>query len=446
MANPDQAPPATYWHTSPIRRLGQTALFLLGSRAAFGVVNLLAAAVAVHAVGLAAFGAVVLCHAVARLVGETLRFQSWQAILTFGTPMLDRGEGGALRRLLGTTIALDVAALALALGLLMIFAPMLGAALGWPPAVQEWVRLYALAAIFMTSATPTGVLRLIDRFDILNWQHALNALIRLGGALAVLGLGLGLDALFMVWFGAAVLSGGWMIARAALLGRAMLRALPEGAGEPRPEGFWRFVFSTNLSSSVSGALLHGSTLAVGAVLGPAASALYAIARQISDALAKPAKLLAPVMLPAFSETRSDAVGGAPALVSRTLGLGALAMAAIVVAVALGGDLLLATAFGEEALAAHALLFLAATAAAITLCGFALEPAILAARRADLALMLSLSAAVVYAALMVWLLPSLGLLGAGAALLAHAILLFTGRLVAARTVLRGRAPFSQPETA
>ncbi|MEL6280428.1 MAG: lipopolysaccharide biosynthesis protein, partial [Pseudomonadota bacterium] len=89
---------------------------LLGSRAASGIVNLAAAAVAVRAVGFEAFGAVVLCHAVARLVGDTLRFQSWQAILSYGTPMLDRDEGRALGRLVGFTIMLDAVALSIALG------------------------------------------------------------------------------------------------------------------------------------------------------------------------------------------------------------------------------------------------------------------------------------------------------------------------------------------
>lgn len=426
--------------------LYRTALLLLSSRAVFGLVNLAAAAVAASAVGLSAFGAVILCHAVARLVGDTLRFQSWQAILGFGTPMLDRGEGRSLSRLIGVTVALDLAALGIALGLLMIFAPALGQALGWPHEMQDWVRFYALAAVFMTSATPTGVLRLMDRFDILNWQHAINAVVRLTGATAVLWFGLGLDALFTVWFAAAVLSGGWMMLRAFMLGRAMLTVLPATGRTEMPPRFWPFVLSTNLSSSISGALLHGSTLAVGAVLGPAASALYAIARQISDALAKPAKLLGPVVMPAFSETRNDATGGASTLMTRSLVIGGTAMIAIVALVYLAGDAILAAVFGAEALAAHGLLVLAAVAAAITLCGFALEPAILATGRADLALVLSTSAALAYAALLGLLLPAEGLFGAGLALLAHAALLFAGRLAVARWLLHDRVPANHPEAA
>ncbi|MEM6356482.1 MAG: oligosaccharide flippase family protein [Pseudomonadota bacterium] len=428
------------------RRIGRTGVVLLGNRATFGLVNLAAAAVAVQAVGLGAFGAVILCHAMARLVGDTLRFQSWQAILSYGTPMLDRGEGGALRRLLGVTVALDLVALSVALGLLMLLAPWLGAALDWPPEAQEWMRFYAFTAIFMTSATPTGLLRLTDRFDVLNIQHAANAVIRLAGAAAVLWFGLGLDALFAVWFAAAALSGGWMIARAFMVGYATLRALPEEGSATLPTGFWRFVLSTNVASSVSSAMMHGSTLAVGAVLGPAAAGLYAIARQISEALAKPAKLLGPVILPAFSETRHNPQDGPGMLMLRALGLGALAMTAIVAVMLLAGDVLLSTIFGAEALAAEGLLVLAATAAAVTLWGFALEPAILAAGRADLALLLSLSAAAAYALSLAWLLPTEGLLGAGIALLIHAALLFLGRLLAVRSLIRSRLPLDHPETA
>ncbi|MEM7528994.1 MAG: hypothetical protein AAF416_15190 [Pseudomonadota bacterium] len=419
---------------------------MLSSRAGAGVVNLAAAAVAVRTVGFEAFGAVILCHAVARLVGDALRFQSWQAILSYGTPMLDRREGTALKRLLCLTVVLDLAALGLALGLLMMLAPWLGTVLNWPAETQEWVRFYALAAVFMTSATPTGILRLVDRFDILNWQHAANAIIRLVGALAVAALGFGLDALFIVWFAAAALSGSWMIFRALTIAGRTLRALPATGSNSTPVGFWRFVFSTNVSSSVSAVMLHGSTLAIGAALGPAASALYAIARQISDAIAKPAKLLGPVILPAFSETRQAGSDSHGALVLRALGLGAAAMAAIVAVMLLAGDLLLAAIFGPEALAAEGLLVLAAVAAAITLWGFALDPALLAAGRADLSLILSLSAAATYALMLTWLLPAEGLQGAGIALLAHATLLFLGRLLAVRSVLRARLPLDQTETA
>ncbi|MEM9147467.1 MAG: hypothetical protein AAGC57_14845 [Pseudomonadota bacterium] len=431
--------------TSPSSGLGRTGVVLLGNRATFGLVNLAAAAVAVRALGFEAFGVVVLCHAVARLVGDTLRFQSWQAILSFGTPLLDRSEGRGLRRLVGVTLALDVAALTVALGLLMILAPWLGAVLGWSQDVQDWVRFYALAAVFMTSATPTGVLRLAERFDVLNWQHATNATIRLAGALLVFWLGLGLDALIIVWFGAAAVAGGWMMWRAVVIYRAMQGRLPEVGGAKMPSGFWRFVLSTNLASSVSSAMLHGSTLAVGAVLGPSAAGLYAIVRQVSEALAKPAKLLGPVMLPAFSETRLGSADASNALMARALGVGLLAMAAIVTVMVLAGDVLLATVFGPEALAADDLLLLASTAAAVMLWGFALEPALLAARRADVALILCLSAALVYALLLAWLLPTQGLVGAGIALLAHATLLFLGRLLVVGFVVRGRCSVDQPET-
>ncbi|MEM8758993.1 MAG: oligosaccharide flippase family protein [Pseudomonadota bacterium] len=209
---------------------------------------------------------------------------------------------------------------------------------------------------------------------------------------------------------------------------------------------WRFVLSTNVASSVSSAMMHGSTLAVGAVLGPAAAGLYAIARQISEALAKPAKLLGPVILPAFSETRHNPQDGPGMLMLRALGLGALAMTAIIAVMLLAGDVLLSTIFGAEALAAEGLLVLAATAAAVTLWGFALEPAILAAGRADLALLLSLSAAAAYALSLAWLLPTEGLLGAGIALLIHAALLFLGRLLTVRSLIRSRLPLDHPETA
>ena len=163
---------------------------ILSERIVFGVVNIAAAAVATRAVGFEAFGAVVLVHAYARLFGDMLRFQSWQAVLRYGAPALANGRTQDLRRLLGLTLRLDLIALAGSITAAILFSGFVASIFSWPEETARWAPLYALAIAFMATDTPTGVLRLLDRFGILAVRHAMNASIRLTGAALVWMLGI----------------------------------------------------------------------------------------------------------------------------------------------------------------------------------------------------------------------------------------------------------------
>lgn len=430
-------------------RMLRNAGLVLGERAVFGLVNLAAAAVAVRAVGFEAFGAVVLVHAWARLIGDALRFQSWQAVLRYGAPALAAGDRERLQRLLTLCLRLDLIALAGSLVLAWIAAPYAAELLGWPESTAAAAPWYVLAILFMVSGTPTGLLRLFDRFGILAAQHAINATIRLFGALGVLLLEGSATALIAIWFGAAVISGGWMLWRAVSVARAEgcmpglgggWRAL--GAGFP---GFVGFVTATNASTTLATALAHATTLAVGASLGASAAGLYGIARQIADAIAKPAKLLGPIVFPEIGRLRAEGRGRAlDGLMLRALAAGTAGAAAIGLALWLGGGPLLTLTFGAEALAARDAMVLAGAASALVVWGFALDPALLAAGRAGTALAIQTVAALIFIGLMAHWLPwgdvarpsvADGLTAVGLALVIQAGFAFAARLAAVWTLRR-----------
>ena len=417
------------------RNVMANASVLLGERAVFGLVNLAAVAVAVRAVGLEAFGAVVLVHAYARLLGDTLRFKSWQAVLRYGALPLAEGRREDMRRLIGLSLRLDVAAVVGSLVLAWIAAGWVAALLDWPEATARWAPWYAFAIVFMVQGTPTGVLRLLDRFGILAAQHAMSASIRLAGATAVWVGGGGGEALMAVWFAATAASGGWMIwtAFSLLAARGLTPRLGGGwrALQQGFDGYWHFVFATNLSATLSSGLTHLTTLVAGGVLGPAGAALYSVAKQIADALSKPAKLLSPIIFPEIShmlaQKRRKPIDG---LLLRALAAGGAGACLIALVVGAAGETLLVAVFGPEALSAYDLVVLAAAAGALSVWGFALDPALLAAGRAGQSLAVELAATAAYAAcLAIWLPAGGGLTAIGAALLMYAIVVFCGRLTA-----------------
>src|SRR3546814_11195632 len=64
----------------------------------------------------------------------------------------------------------------------VICVDLVGQQLGWPREASPAYLFYVTAIAFMASATPTGVLRLFDRFDLLAYQSTVTSLVRLVGA------------------------------------------------------------------------------------------------------------------------------------------------------------------------------------------------------------------------------------------------------------------------
>jgi len=427
----------------PWRRFRRNAGMILGSRAVFGLVGLAAAAVAVRAVGIEGFGIIALLQAYVRVIAGLIRFESWAAVTRYGAGLMAPERAQDMRRLLGFTLRLDLIAFAVSIAVAAAAAPLAARLFDWPPEVAAVAPWFGLTVVFITGATPTGFLRLVDRFRVLAEQHALTALVRLIGAALVLGLGGGTLALIGVWAAASVLSGthvmraAWVEARRrGLTPRVRGSWAGLSAGFPR---IWRFVALSNASSLVDTVISHGTVLAVGALLGPAGASLFALTRQLTEALRKLGTLLGPIVFPEIALMEAEGARRRIArLLRRSLRWAAVLLAVLLGALALGGEALLAALFGEPARAAAPLLLAAGSSAGLAAAGFALAPILLTIGRETAVLRSALLAMAVFVPLLVTLTSAFGLFGAGLALLAHQLLLQGLRLASARAGLKDRS--------
>jgi O-antigen/teichoic acid export membrane protein len=405
----------------------RSAGLLVAGKAAAAVLGLANLALAARALGVEAFGLLVLADALRLGVGEVAKFQSWQAVLRYGAPALADGDRPRLQRTLRFTLLLDgvgaVAGAAAAVAAALLAGPRLGFA-------EEAVPLaaaYATSVVFSVAATPTGVLRLFGRFDALALQSTAAPLLRTAGAAAGWATGAGLGWFLLVWYVSAALSFA-LLARMAFaearrgghLRGYRWRAPGLTAGLP---GIWRFAAATNANATLETAFGHAATLAVGLVLGPAAAALFRIARQFADAVAKPAKLLVPAIYPDLA--RLAAAGGQAdlrRLVVRGALLAGAGATALLGAAAAWGDDLLALAVGPEFRAAGETMVWLVAAATLSIWIFPLEPFLISTGRAGRALAIRAAVSAAYAPALVWLLLRVGVEGAGiAAVLAEAVM-------------------------
>lgn len=424
---PDTAPEPDQSHGLFRRVLGNASI-LLGGKAATAVLGLATTAFAARALGLREFGVLTLVYAFTNAVSDIVEFQSWQAVLHYGTRPLQEGRLGLFQRVLSFSLLLDGIGAAAGLCVGIAGALLFGEKLGWPGSITPIVLLYTTSVVWMASATATGVLRLVDRFDLIAIQDNAQAVVRLLGAGIAFFTGGGLIAFLIVWYIASMLS---FVCRLYFAWRELhrrgyledFRWNARGITHELP-GIWRFCLTTNFNGTLQLAFTHIGTLSSGWFLGPSAAALYRIARQVATAIVKPTRLVMPALYPELA--RLWVAGNTNALyrlvMQVALSGGALATALLIVA-AFGGRWALRVVLGEDFVGAAPVMTWLVGSAAIGIWALPLEPFLISTGRATAAFVTRAVVTVVYLPCLFFGLDWFGLLGAGYATVGAMALLF-----------------------
>lgn len=430
-----------------LQRLLGNASLLLGGKAVNAVFSLGYLALAARGLSLEVFGTLILIHTYTQAVGEISKFQSWQALLTYGTPAWQEGRLADLRKVLRFTMRLDIMGSMAAWVIAMLGIPLAGHFFGWPPETALYARYYVLSVILLDAGTATGVMRLFDRFDLVAPQSSLGAFIRLAGAAIAYYLGAGIGAYLLVWGLANVLPQLVLILLCLReLRRHKVLGAPSATGQDAPSvwvpdrAVWNFVWSTNFNTSLQLAFSHFGTLAAGALLGAGSAALYRVARQLSEAVTAPVKLLTPSIYPELARLSArKAIAEMRRFILRASLLAGAGASLMVTVLIFAGPLLLNLIAGPKLAAAYGVMCVLGAAAALRLWAFPLEPMLISSGLAGAALRIRIGATLAYLALLFLLCPLLGLIGAGAALLLAALVNFAGQIFVAEKFLRTRAP-------
>ncbi len=419
--------------SGPLGRLLGNSAILLGGKFMQGLFSLGSTALAVRALGAEGFGLLVMVHAYTAIVGEVAKFQSWQAVLRYGMPALEEGRVEDLQKLVKFTGALDVASAVLATAVSALGVLLIAPLLHWPEGVRPLAMGYSLSLLFIATATPLGLLRLFDRFDIMAMQQSVEALVRLIGAAAAFFLGWGLPAFLIIWFCARVVAGIVLVTGAAFeyRRRDLMKGMNwtlRGIRKPFP-GIWRFVLATNFTTTAAATTNHLGPLVIGGLAGPAAAGLLRIAERLAEAVAKPTKMLIPAIYPEIARmvVRAE-LGELKRLLLRSAGFAFAGAVVAMTVLVLFGPFLLRLIGGENAVTAHLVLVLLGLAALTLLVAFSVEPTLITIGRPGAALVAQLLGFAVYVATLFALTPTIGLLAAGVAALASAVVIVAARFL------------------
>ena len=343
-------------------------------------------ALAARGLGVTLFGMLVLIHSYTQAASGIAKFQSWQLVIRYGGPALARSEPATFKHATNFAFALDISSGVLGMLGAILLLPLVGSWFGLPSQYFWLAMLYCTLLPTMSAATPTGVLRALDRFDLISWQGTVNPISR--SILTVIAFVAGLDFPWyvLIWFATDLGSDLclWYLAARELKRRELLKGIKPAFRADTLPGAWRFAINVNLTSSLNAVRGPIANVLVGVVLSPAAAGLYRVAKNLADAIDKPADLLGKAFFPEVM--RLDFAGKKPwKLMLRGASLAAMiGLAAALVAVVAGRPLLVAV-FGTGFEGAYQPLLIMLVATLLTMIAFPVIPMLYALDRAHVPL-------------------------------------------------------------
>ena len=415
--------------------------YLAASKAVAAVSALATLAFAGRSLGVLMLGMLILIHSYAKAVSGISKFQSWQLIVRYGGQVLSAGQVDEFKTSTGFALALDAVSGVAGMIVAILLVPLIGNWFGITDDYLVLTMLYCTLLPAMGAATPVGVLRALDRFDLLSWQATSYPIARA----LLCGIAWATEAPFqtfvLIWFVTEL--GGelfiWFLAWRELRRRDLLRGILPTLKPSGLAGAWRFAIHVNLTSSLSAAWGPIARLVIGGLVGPAGAAIYRIAGSLADAAQRPADLLAKAYYPEV--VRMDLATSRPwKLMLRGTALATAAGLIAILCLILGGRLLIDALFGAEFLPAYPLLLLLIIAPLLGMISFPLPPMLYALDRPDGPLKARLVGTIVYFILVAPLCWRFDVMGAAIAYVAaNAVMVAMLMLQVRREYRRVRTP-------
>lgn len=357
------------------RTIIRNAAYLGSGNVVSALLGLLALSCAGKGLSPEMFGVLIVIQSYAKAISDFVKFQTWQLVVQYGTPALASQNLEKFRDVISFSFGLDIASGAVAVIVGMLLLPLLSHSLGLD-ADHFWLAMFYCTLIpSLVAATPTGILRAVDRFDLIAVQQATRPFLRaLGSVISYLG-DFGFAGFVITWYASNIIGGSlyWWFAWRELRRRGISQALRPRlfAAAGSIKGAWSFVWTTNVAHSIWAARNSCSAVLVGVVLGPAAAGLFKIAMTFFDAAGTPAKMLEKSFYPEIMRLdprtkRPWLLGLKSAFLAGGIGI-LVALAVIAV-----GKPLISLVFGHSYLRAYDLIQVMLCAIIVSMIGFPQE--------------------------------------------------------------------------
>ncbi|GAA4008861.1 lipopolysaccharide biosynthesis protein [Sphingomonas humi] len=405
-----------WFEDQAMRSILRNTSFLGLSKGTAAVASLAVLALAARDLGPTGVGFLLLVHSYAMAASSLTHFQSWQVIVRYGSRPLAEGDSEPFRRAVSFALGLDLLTGIGGMLLAMALLPLLAGWFGIPEDLRTPALIYCLLIPTMASGAANGVLRALDRFDLIAWQSPIDAYARLVLVVGAYLIDAPLLVYLVIWASTDLLGDLylWSAAVRELRKRGLLKGLWPTLRPAGLDGGWRFAVAVNLTASVNSAWGPVARLLVGGLLSPAATGLYRVASSLIDAVQSPIDLMAKAVHPELM--RQDPSSARPwRLMLRTMVLGTLVALLAWGLISLFGKQLLVLVFGPQFAPAAPLLSVLLILPVIATLAFPLPAMFYSLGRPGGPLVANILGALVFVGSLPFLTGTYDLMGAGMAL-------------------------------
>ena len=394
------------------RSLLKNSSYLGMSRVVSAIAGIGTLAMAGRGLGVTMFGTLILIQSYAKAASGLSKFESWQLIVRYGGEALTHGRTDEFKTSTGFAFALDVVSGVGGMIIAALLLPLVGHWFGIDAGLIWLGLIYCTLLPTMSGATPSGVLRSLDRFDLISWQGTFNPILRV----ILVAIAFTMDAPFpayvAIWY-VTDLGGDlflWFLAWRELRRRGLIEGIRPTLKPNSLPGAWRFAIHINLTASVMAAWSPLARLVVGGLLGPAGAGLFRVASALADSAQRPADQLAKAFYPEIM--RMDVRTKKPwNLMLRTSAFAGGIAIALILALVIGGQPLVRILFGSEFLGAYPVLMVLLLVPLMGVLSFPLAPMLYALDRPDAPLKARLAGTTTFFLIVAPLSWSFGVIGA-----------------------------------
>ena len=131
------------------------------------ILSFIMTAIVIRRLGNTSYGIFVLTLAFATTATRLTSFQTWQGVIKYGSEALVSNDSAYLQSILKVSWVMDFVTTALGILVSWLLVPLIGGLLKWDASILQYARLMSITLVLNLSNTPTGLLRILNRFAVI---------------------------------------------------------------------------------------------------------------------------------------------------------------------------------------------------------------------------------------------------------------------------------------
>ena len=170
-----------FWNT-----LFKNSFWAFAGDASASLIGLIITILLIRITGSSNYGILILAQTYMNIIDVSLNVQSWKSVIQYGQKSLTNNKIDDLCSYIKLGTILDVSTAILGCIAAILIAPIIGKLLGWSKILIICAQIFSIEIISHFSGTPTAMLRILNKFNLVALQKFITAIIKLTSIIMIL--------------------------------------------------------------------------------------------------------------------------------------------------------------------------------------------------------------------------------------------------------------------